>query len=127
MKSFIISVMLIVLTVALIVGNAFFFNRTVGEIEHLLYLLPSEPDTGESDPEALKIFSKLDGMIEECGDYYQLFIPTEELRLLFSAIRESEEYYNSGDYPTYLATLRQAKECVVIVRLNESVSWKNIL
>lgn len=127
MKAFIISVCLIAITICLISFNAFYFNSTIKEIKHLLYLLPSNPTISDNEDYALEILSRLESMIYKYGDYYQYFITNEELRMLFSSILECGEYYRAGDFPSYLATLRQAKECVMIVELNETVSLKNVL
>ena len=127
MRSFIISLALLVLTVGFVAGNAAVFAHKTDELGAVLYSLPSSSDTKSESDDALVNLIALETLIERNENYFQLFIPGDELRLFCAAALDCAEYYRAGDFPSYLASLKSAKQCLILLKLNESFTLGNIV
>ena len=127
MRSFIISVAILIITVSFVAVNAAVFACKTDEIGAVLYSLPSSADTHNESEDALVNLIALESFIERNENYFQIFIPGDELRIFCAAALDCTEYYRSGDYPSYLAALKSAKQCLILLKLNESFTLGNII
>ena len=127
MRSFIISVAILLLTVGGVAANAAVFAHKTDELGAVLYSLPSSADTKSESDDALVNLIALETLIERDENYFQVFIPGDELRLFCAAALDCAEYYRAGDYPSYLASLKSAKQCLILLKLNENFTLGNIV
>ena len=72
MRSFIISVAILIITVSFVAVNAAVFARKTDEIGAVLYSLPSSADTHTESEDALVNLIALESFIERNENYFQI-------------------------------------------------------
>lgn len=131
MKSLIASLLLFLSVCIFVTANTVYLENTFEKISKNLDELPDTPKETEKISEAdikkaedrlkkiEKLWKKHEGYIyvtlehSVAARFTEYFLPTKE-------------YFVSGDYPSYLASLRTVKDIVRQFETNEGVSLENI-
>ncbi len=121
MKSFIISLILLVLITSAVFVNSLYSDKVYSELINALSDFPDKAD--EKVPETMMNAKK---MFEKHSDYFRYVLPKSEFLDLSCDFSDVFAYYSTGDTPSYTASLQRTVNRLQLVKGGEEISFKEI-
>lgn len=132
MKSLIISIVLITLIISTVIINTFLIGKLFSEISDLLLMLPTNKHdidnmTNEQREDYSKTLQEIHFLWNKKKNFLNLSINYEDTYKFTSNMTKAKSFFETENYPLYLAFILGAKEIFFHISESESFSPKNIL
>ena len=132
MKTLLLSVALFLVVTAFVVFNYFFLNNFIDDIKYSLELMPTTVEELESldDFEKYEYHLLLDDIREKWEKretYMCLSLNHNVAREFLSSFIPASSYFDTSEYPDFLANIREAKDTLEHLSFDEGICLGNIL
>ena len=131
MKTFVASLALFLSVCTFVTVNTVFLDNTFERIHERLDGLPDTPEETEelSEQDIRKVTEKLEKIEKDWKKregYIYVTLEHSVAARFTEYFLPTKEYFVSGDYPSYLASLRTVKDIVKQFETNEGISFENV-